>query len=86
MISFYYIYYNQNDIFHIRSTSILELKGAIYNRWGMFIFEWSGVEGGWDGHSIAGKEVSEGTYYYFIEATDIKGEVHKFNGPFNLNR
>ncbi|MBC7412378.1 MAG: gliding motility-associated C-terminal domain-containing protein [Bacteroidia bacterium] len=41
---------------------------SIYDRWGLLIFETNGKNVGWDGRTLAGKSVTEGTYYYVLQA------------------
>ena len=75
-----------NDIFHINATNVKEVKAEIYDRWGLHMYGWEGINAGWDGRTKAGVPASEGTYFYFIEVIDLFGEEHKYEGPFNLNR
>jgi len=76
----------QNDVFAITSENVITLEAVIFDRWGLLIYEWDGVNGGWNGRTKAGIEASEGTYYYLITFTDYKGEVFNLQGPFNLVR
>jgi gliding motility-associated-like protein len=75
-----------NDIFNLHGTNITEVSGVIMNRWGQVIFEWSAVEAGWDGRTVAGMEASEGTYYYVVSAVGADGKEYDFNGPIQLVR
>ncbi|NQY09600.1 MAG: gliding motility-associated C-terminal domain-containing protein [Flavobacteriales bacterium] len=57
-----------NDKFMVSYINICELNGRIFNRWGEKLFEWDGVETGWDGRTLSGEEVPDGVYYYLIDA------------------
>jgi gliding motility-associated-like protein len=75
-----------NDIFTINCVNIQSLYGDIYNRWGTKIFEWNGVNGGWDGRTSAGLASSSGTYYYIITAKGKDGVNYKEKGFLQLLR
>ena len=75
---------NVNDNFEIKATGIKSLTCDIYDRWGLKLYTFNGLSG-WDGTGKGGKEV-DGTYFYVIQATDIKGDNHKYNGFIQLIR
>lgn len=75
---------NINDNFEIKGTGITNLSCDIYDRWGLKLYSFSGL-GGWDGTGKGGKE-PDGTYFYVILVTDIKGDNHKYNGFIQLIR
>jgi gliding motility-associated-like protein len=64
---------SKNEIFQPKGTGLLELNGAIFNRWGEQIYSWSGLENGWDG-TVNGLKVQNGIYAYII------------NGKYNNSR
>lgn len=71
-----------NDIFRIQATpecnEFDEL--SIYNRWGMLIFYTSTpLTSGWDGHSLSGELLPNGTYFYMLTGPD-----GSFSGTINL--
>jgi len=76
----------QNDIFAITSANVVTLEAVVFDRWGLLMYGWNGINGGWNGRTKAGIEASEGTYYYLITYTDFKGDVFNLQGPFNLVR
>ena len=43
----------------------------IYDRWGLKMYEWDGINGSWDGNSKTGT-VPDGTYFYIINYTDLR--------------
>jgi len=76
---------NINDVFSVKSTGISTLTCNIFDRWGLKLYDWNGTAGFWDGtDSKNGKTVTDGTYYYIIEATDIKKQNHKYQGYIQL--
>lgn len=56
-----------NDIFYFPNTNVTDLKCKIFNRWGQFIYEFSQVNGSWDGRTNTGTICPEGTYYFIVD-------------------
>jgi gliding motility-associated-like protein len=77
---------DNNDIFKFTLQNATDLHCIIYNRWGQFMYEFEALDGGWDGRTASGVEASEGGYYYLLWVTDFLGEVHEYQGPFELQR
>lgn len=75
-----------NDIFTLESTGLNALNAELYDRWGLKLFEWNSIHGGWDGRTVAGGEAPEGTYYYIIFAKGLDGQEYKLNGSLTLLR
>ncbi|HTA61785.1 MAG TPA: gliding motility-associated C-terminal domain-containing protein, partial [Bacteroidia bacterium] len=61
-----------NDFFSVKATGIVNLSCDIFDRWGLKLYSWNGVNGFWDGTEKTKKAV-EGTYFYVIQTTDVKG-------------
>ena len=62
----------KNDFWTIDAKGFIDLKAKIYNRWGMLVYEWTGIHGGWDGHVLqTGLMAPDGTYYWIAEMTDV---------------
>ncbi len=58
---------NDNEVFHIENLSqchYYELE--IYNRWGQIIYINKGTKMYWDGTTMKGKPVADGTYFYIF--------------------
>ncbi len=70
-----------NDLFTIDAVGYADLKVQIFNRWGDFIYSWTGDSGSWDGYNAP-----EGTYYYVFTAKDYFGVPIKLKGFFTLMR
>lgn len=76
-----------NEVFRVEHPSVTKFSGAIYNRWGQKLYENSGVlVFEWDGYNDKGEAVTEGTYYYTLEATFNNGEKQSFSGAVELIR
>jgi len=63
-----------NELFNIKGLST-EDKVIIYDRWGIKIYEFSGIDDSWDGRTISGAECSSGIYYYIVHRKNR--ESHK---------
>ncbi len=70
---------NTNDVFTITSKGLSTLDAEIYNRWGLKLYEWHTITGGWDG-----KTAVDGTYYYIVKAKNFDGIEHIEKGSFSL--
>jgi gliding motility-associated-like protein len=76
-----------NDVFYITATGISNFNCKIYDRWGIFLYEWSDVKGGWDGKNNSnGKEVTDGTYYFILSYSDNKSKPFTKQGYLQLVR
>jgi gliding motility-associated-like protein len=67
----------KNDLFQVYTYNVVSVNSQIFDRWGLEIFTWDGVSGGWDG-TIEGQPVQNDVYVYRIVTTDVnnKREVH----------
>ncbi len=78
---------NINDLFMINGTGISTFNCKIYDRWGIFLYEWSDIKGGWDGkNTSSGKEVTDGTYYFILSYSDSKAKSTNKQGYLQLVR
>jgi gliding motility-associated-like protein len=75
-----------NDTFLVTWTGLSDLRCEIYDRWGVLIYKWSGLTGGWDGRTDSGKLATDGVYYYIVNAITLTGEVKEFSGFVHLVR
>ncbi len=67
-----------NNEFFVNYSGIEKYNCVILNRWGNLIFEYDDPAGAWNGKTMDGKLVDEGTYFYKINATFEGGkEVEK---------
>lgn len=72
-----------NDVFKINSTGLKTLTCAIYDRWGLKMYEWDGLKGYWDGATKSGI-APDGTYFYIVTYTDLKDKSITEKGFLNL--
>lgn len=57
-----------NQLFNVDYDGIQTFECVILNRWGNVIYTYTDPAGSWDGKTMDGKLVEEGTYFYRIEA------------------
>lgn len=77
---------NSNDVFYIKSKGVKEFDLQIFNRWGEKIFQYSGPKAEWDGNTISGAKVPDGTYYFFLKVSGFDGTELEKQGTVNLFR
>ena len=78
---------NINEVFTISGTGISTFNCKIYDRWGVFMYEWNDIKGGWDGKNESnGKNVTDGTYYYILNYSDSKSKPFNKQGYLQLVR
>ncbi len=75
-----------NDVFMVKSRSLREFRGVIYNRNGQKLFEWTDPDEGWDGTTGRGREVPPGVYYYIIKGRGWDGMEYEYTGALHLYR
>jgi gliding motility-associated-like protein len=74
---------SKNDLFTIKTIGVKSLNCIIFDRWGLKLFEWDGINGGWDGNTKNGVS-SDGSYYFILEYIDYKDKTTKAKGYFQL--
>lgn len=75
----------KNDVFKITAVGIKSLECSIYDRWGLKLYQWSGINGGWDG-SVKGGTAPDGTYFFIVTYTDEKDQSITEKGFISLFR
>jgi hypothetical protein len=73
-----------NDTYTPIVTGVVELHAEIFDRWGLKLYEWNTVNGGWDGYTTSGQRCSQGTYFYIVHTVGVQGEDHTDQGSFML--
>ncbi len=73
-----------NDTFFIKGADIINFSCKIFDRWGILVYQWSDINGGWNGKDKNGAASNDGTYYYIISYTDNTGKANTKNGFFQL--
>ncbi|MGN1263112.1 MAG: gliding motility-associated C-terminal domain-containing protein [Prevotella sp.] len=76
-----------NDIYKAKANhkSIISFKAYIFNRWGQKLYEWSDIDGGWDG-TFHGSPVKAGVYYVLVKAKGADGIDYNIKRDINLLR
>ncbi|MDD6820530.1 MAG: gliding motility-associated C-terminal domain-containing protein [Prevotella sp.] len=76
-----------NDIYKTKENhkSIVEFHAYIFNRWGQKIYDWTDINGGWDG-TWNGKDVKDGTYYVLVKAKGADGINYEIKKDVNVLR
>jgi hypothetical protein len=59
---------------------------AIFNRWGLQLYDATEQNPSWDGAVKGGGKAGDGTYFYFVKATGYDGEKIEKSGTVNLYR
>jgi trimeric autotransporter adhesin len=72
-----------NEVFKINSSGLKTLNCAIFDRWGLKMYEWDGINGYWDGNAKSGP-APDGTYFYIINYTDQLDKTTTEKGFLNL--
>lgn len=75
-----------NDLWYVFSEGAIDMQLKIYNRYGVKLFENNGTGVQWDGRTLSGEPVPDGTYFFSLEVTDVLNNVTKYNGYITLLR
>ncbi|MEG1580119.1 MAG: gliding motility-associated C-terminal domain-containing protein, partial [Bacteroidaceae bacterium] len=77
----------QNDVYKAKEgyQSIVSFHAYIFNRWGKKIYEWTTLEGGWNGCS-GGTNVKDGVYFCLVEAKGADGRNYTIKKSITLLR
>lgn len=76
---------NENPFFELNTTNATSIELRITNRWGIVMFEATGLNPVWDGTSD-GKDADEGVYFYQYKVTGVTGDVLEGHGFVHLIR
>ena len=76
-----------NDIYKAKSNhrSIVEIHAYIFNRWGQKLYDWTDINGGWDG-TAHGRPVKDGTYFVLVKAKGADGRNYNIKKDINILR
>jgi len=74
-----------NDVFKFNNSNLKDLNCTIYDRWGIKLYQWTGVSGFWDGN-VKSLPAPSGTYFYILNYTTVFGEVKTQKNFFSLFR
>ena len=65
--------------------SIVDFHAYIFNRWGQKLYEWTDIEGYWDG-TFNGSPVKDGVYFVLVKARGADGIEYNIRRDVNLMR
>ncbi len=75
----------RNDQFRIYTTNVVTLEAQIFDRWGLKVYEWNNLEGGWDG-VVEGDPVQADVYVYRVSTVDVNNKRETRIGHVSLVR
>ncbi|MBP6090323.1 MAG: gliding motility-associated C-terminal domain-containing protein [Crocinitomicaceae bacterium] len=75
-----------NDTWNPVLVYVKKLEVLIFNRWGEVVFRTNEIAPSWDGKSLLGIPVQDGTYSYRITGRDGNNELIDLKGHINLIR
>ena len=78
---------DKNNIYKAKEgwRNIVQFRAIIFNRRGQKLYEWSDLNGGWDG-KYNGHDVREGVYYVYVHAKGADGREYNIRKDVNLLR
>lgn len=74
-----------NELFKPEFENLLQINCEIFDRWGELIYEWTDLEGSWDG-TYKGKPVQQDIYVYKINAVTKKKNRIRRSGTVTVIR
>jgi gliding motility-associated-like protein len=73
----------KNETFRPYFTQMEKIEVWVFDRWGLLLTSWDGLEGSWDGY-FQGKKCQEDTYVYKIIGTGLDGKYSEWVGHVSL--
>ena len=74
-----------NDSFSFEeNNAVSDFSVKIFNRWGSLVYSWTDPNFKWKGLSFDGDNLTEGVYYYFMNATGQDGQFYEKKGSISL--
>jgi gliding motility-associated-like protein len=67
----------------LKYNAVKTFQARVFNRWGKLLYSWDLVSGGWDG-TFNGEKMSDGTYFFIINGTDLKDQPFEEKGTVTL--
>ena len=75
-----------NDIWKVTAICVESIDCVILNRWGNEIYQFSDINGGWNGKTADDMEAKDGVYFYKLTANYFGGGSEVFHGHISLIR
>ncbi|MCC7050722.1 MAG: gliding motility-associated C-terminal domain-containing protein [Bacteroidia bacterium] len=76
----------KNDKLKLSVTNTISLQATIYNRWGINISGFSGINGFWDGTTTSGEPAPNGIYYITVTLYGMDSKMYFYSGYIHLQR
>jgi gliding motility-associated-like protein len=74
-----------NDNFSfIENNAISDFSVKIYNRWGAVVYDWTDPNFEWNGLSYEGNNLTQGVYYFYMNATGLDGKKYEKKGSISI--
>ncbi len=75
----------RNDFFKVYTSNVVRLEAQVFDRWGLKVFEWDSLDGGWDG-IVKGNPVQSDVYVYRVSTVDVNNKRETRIGHVSLVR
>jgi len=75
-----------NDFFFLTTTNAVSIELTILNRWGVVVFDASGVNPAWNGETSSGVQLPDGVYFYKYKVNGHQEQVLEGHGFLHLIR
>jgi gliding motility-associated-like protein len=77
-----------NDVYFLHATNLDQIDFTIVDRWGNEVFKVHSTTGNivWDGKNQAGQDMSDGVYFYKVQALGKDGQKFDQTGTITLIR
>ena len=72
-----------NDWFRPYFTNMTNIQVWVFDRWGLLLTNWEGLEGNWDGY-YHGEKCQEDTYVYKIKGMGVDGKYSEWVGHVSI--
>jgi len=75
----------KNDQFKVYTYNVVKLEAQVFDRWGLKVYEWDSLDGGWDG-VVKGNPVQADVYVYRVSTVDVNNKRETRVGHVSLVR
>jgi gliding motility-associated-like protein len=75
-----------NDVWKVTAVCVESIECVILNRWGNEIYQFTDINGGWNGKTSDDTEAKDGVYFYKLTANYFGGGSEVFHGHITLIR
>lgn len=66
-----------NDVYRPIAHGLTSFSAFVYNRDGVTLWDWKGINGCWDGRTYSGEKCADGVYFIVAEAVGFDGRKYK---------